>query len=99
MLDHRVSVPFVLHGFHVWSGVALVRGPQLVVPDHLLVGHFLPLRSPDVMLRVDKSVAEEALRTHHLHELFDRHRVPLVTIDLGIVNLCLAEVSVSGPVE
>lgn len=91
MRHHRVSVPLVLHRLPVQRRVALVRGPQLVVPDGFLVGDLGPFGGADVVLRVHEGVADEADVGHYAHELFGRHRGPDVPVYLGVVDLFVSK--------
>lgn len=58
-----------------------------MVPDDLVAGYLLPFRRPDVMLRVDQWVADEANVRQDADEVGCWHRVPFVPVDFGVVDL------------
>lgn len=90
-------MPFALHCLQIARRVPLVRGAQLMVADGFVVGDFRPLGCADVVLRVDKGVADEANVGHDADELFGRHGGPDVPVDLGVVDLwSVSELNVSS---
>ena len=87
MLDYRMPMPFVFHYFQVCIRVALMGGNELVMSNDLVFGDFLPFGSADVVLRVDKRVADETDVGHDRNEISSGHAVPFVTIHFGVIDL------------
>lgn len=58
-----------------------------MMANHLFAGDLLPLRGPDVMLRVHQWVADEADVRQDTDEVGGRHRVPLVPVHFCVVDL------------
>jgi len=82
-----MSVPLVLDNVKVKVRIPLMCSSQLMVTNDLGAGNLLPLRGPYVMLGVNERVANKANVRQDTHEVRGRHRVPLVTVDFGVVDL------------
>lgn len=82
-----MAVSLVLHHVEVKVRIPLMCRSQLMVPDDLVAGYLLPFRRPDVMLRVDQWVADEANVRQDADEVRGWHRVPFVPVDFGVVDL------------
>jgi hypothetical protein len=70
----------------VRCSVHLMASAQLVVPDNVVVGDFLPAGGAEEMLRLDAWVAEELGVCYHRHEVLGRHGVPFAFADGGVVD-------------
>lgn len=83
----RVGV--ALHGDLLHGGVLvpLVRDAQLVVADDLVLGHLLPARAADEVLRAEGGVAQHLLARDHADELLGRHCLPELVEEGAVVNL------------
>ncbi len=60
MLNHRMPMSLVFNHLQIKARVALMCGPELMMPDDFFIRDLLPFRGADVVLGVDQRVANEA---------------------------------------
>jgi len=70
-----------------------MRGSQLMMANDFIVGDFLPFGGADVVLGMDEGVADEANVRHNADEIFRRHGIPFVTVDVCVIDLRVNGVS------
>lgn len=96
MLDHRMTMPLVLHSFQIRPGIALMSSSQLMVTDYFVFRQFLPFRCADMVLRMYERIPQKSNMAHDANILFRRNTLPFTTVYLGIVNLQRGSVSVES---
>ena len=87
MFNHSMSMSLVLHNPHIQRRISLMRGSQLMMANDFIVGDFLPFGGADVVLGVDEGVAHEANVRHNADEIFCRHGIPFVAVDVCVIDL------------
>ena len=87
MLDQGMAVSFTLDILEIEGRISLMSRSQLMMTNHFVVGDFLPFRSSDVMLRVNKWITHETDVAHDTNKFVGRHGIPLVTVHLGVIHL------------
>lgn len=60
VLDHSMPMSLVLDSLPIQSRIPLMRCSQLMVSNNFLIRYLEPFRGANVMLGVDKGVADEA---------------------------------------